>query len=456
MLSRIRTRQDRSGKTPAITLESKAQLLDRNPAFCMAPWMHFHVPADGHVTPCCESRLRLGNINRQTFNEIWSGSAMSAVRAQMLRGDRVESCRKCYDKEDAGVRSLRQVFNEQREHLFDAVVASSLDGAAPNAKPVYWDIRFSNICNFRCRSCWHGSSSRWFADGAAIGVTAGDRAIIQGVEDADGLFNQLDSFLPHVEEIYFAGGEPLIMEEHYRLLDLLIERGYLNIALIYNTNLSVTSYKGRDVLDRWIKFAKVRVSASIDATHARGELMRKEQNWQETIENLRLLKSRCPHVEVRIETTVSILNVMHLSELVRELDALDLVPLRGMIMHLLQDPTFYNIRLLPEAYKAKVRASLAELEQWLTQRLPSEPDGDAALAFQRGQIGEIISYMDAADWSNLLPKFREMTARIDTLRGEATRDVFPELAPLVAAGDKDGRASDRRLWQTIRAWLPRF
>jgi sulfatase maturation enzyme AslB (radical SAM superfamily) len=135
----------------------------------------------------------------------------------MLRGELVEGCRKCFEKETAGVKSLRQRFNERAKHLSDRAVAP-MPGKA-TALPVYWDIRFSNICNFRCRSCWYGSSSRWFADAKALNQKVGDQAIIQGVEDADGLFDQLDSLLPHIEEIYFAGGEPLLMDEHYRLLD---------------------------------------------------------------------------------------------------------------------------------------------------------------------------------------------------------------------------------------------
>jgi organic radical activating enzyme len=100
----------------------------------------------------------------------------------------------------------------------------------------------------------------------------GDQAIIQGVEDADGLFDQLDSLLPHIEEIYFAGGEPLLMDEHYRLLDRLAERGLFDTPLRYNTNFSETRYKGRDVFDIWAQFSNVKVSASVDATGGRGEL----------------------------------------------------------------------------------------------------------------------------------------------------------------------------------------
>jgi radical SAM protein with 4Fe4S-binding SPASM domain len=438
---------------PPVSRESEEDLLERNPAFCMAPWMHLHVLAEGHVTPCCESRQQLGNINTQSFDEIWNGAAMAAVRGQMLRGERVTGCQKCYDREDSGVASPRQSYNENRRHLFDRVVDSRVDGRAPHAEPVTWDIRFSNICNFRCRSCWHGSSSRWFADGVAIGVTAGDQAIIHGVEDADALFVQLDSFLPHLEEVYFAGGEPLMMEEHYRLLDLLIERGRVDVALSYNTNLSVLSYKERDVLELWNRFSKVKVAASIDASGARGELMRKEQNWRETVENARRVRAGCPHVQFSTETTVSIFNILHLPALFRELGALDFVSVERMGMHILQDPPFYNIRILPRRWKAKVRTTLVALEEWFAEHLPATPEGAAALAMRRGRLAEIVSYMDSEDWSNLLPRFRETTARLDGLRTEATRNVFPELAQLLDGSQERRGAFGRLLWRRLWALL---
>jgi len=251
-------------------MDSKRKLKTADRALCMAPWVNLHVRTDGCVTPCCESWQKLGDINKERFAEIWDGPEITTLRAQMLRGELVEGCRKCFEKETAGVKSLRQRFNERAKHLSDRAVAP-MPGKA-TALPVYWDIRFSNICNFRCRSCWYGSSSRWFADAKALKQKVGDQAIIQGVEDAEGLFDQLDSLLPHVEEIYFAGGEPLLMDEHYRLLDRLAERGLFDTPLRYNTNFSETRYKGRDVFDIWAQFSNVKVSASVDATGGRGEL----------------------------------------------------------------------------------------------------------------------------------------------------------------------------------------
>jgi radical SAM protein with 4Fe4S-binding SPASM domain len=425
-----------------VTADDKDQLLKSNPGFCLAPWMHLHILAEGVVTPCCETRQALGNINRQSFADIWNGEKMKEIRAQMLRGERVAGCRKCFDKEDAGVTSLRNYFNKRRGHQFDTVIGSDGQGNAPNAAPRYYDIRFSNICNFRCRSCWHGSSSRWFADGVALGVTAGDRPIIHGVEDAPSLFRQIDEFLPDVEQIYFAGGEPCITDEHYQLLDILIARGCTDVELVYNTNLSVTAYKGRDLLELWRKFSNVEVRASIDAIGARGELMRKEQDWKTTVENARRLRHHCPHIDFRTDTTVSVFNILHLPHMFRELAALDFTRIDQMRMHLLQDPDFYNIRILPPAWKAKARAGLADLELWFEERLRGEPDADQDIADKKQAMNDIASYMDSEDWSHLLPKFRNATARLDKLRDEKTAIVFPELAPLL----EDDYGSSARRW----------
>ena len=447
---------DKPSAASAVTPARAEELLAQNPVFCLAPWTHLHALAEGYVTPCCESRQQLGNINKQSFQEIWNGAAMADVRAKMLRGEPVAACSKCYDKEAHGVESLRDKFNRGRSHHFDKVVGTTPDGRAPNALPIFWDIRFSNLCNFRCRSCWHGSSSRWFSDAVAMGSALGDHAIIHGVEDADALFEQLDAYLPALEEIYFAGGEPLITEEHYRLLDLLIARGACHVTLDYNTNLSVTGIKGHDVIEKWKRFPTIRVRASIDGVGARGELLRKEQNWQETVANAQRIRSECPHVNFRTEATVSVFNVLHLPTLVRELDALNVVPVDRMLSHLLQDPHHYNIRVLPRAMKARVHAVYAEFERWLVERTSTLPDGDAVLDHHRTQLHEILAYMDSEDWTHLLPSFRRVTAKLDALREEKTGDVFPELAPLIEGRGERWRAAMRFGRQKSRALLRRI
>lgn len=115
-------------------------------------------------------------------------------------------CGNCYKVEESGGKSLRQNSNRRYWSHFLTIMAGDEktegSGAAP---PIYWDIRFSNICNFRCRSCYHGASSRWFDEAEKLGETSSDKPIIRAVEDLDKFYMQIEDSIESVEEIYFAG-----------------------------------------------------------------------------------------------------------------------------------------------------------------------------------------------------------------------------------------------------------
>jgi organic radical activating enzyme len=115
---------------------------------------------------------------------------------------------------------------------------TSEDGSSINTNPVYFDIRFSNVCNFRCRICGPWSSHSWFNDAKVVGYDNGNLRLTKAIDDLSSFFEQLKKILPQTEEIYFAGGEPTLMEEHYALLDLLLVQGLTKINLQYNANFS--------------------------------------------------------------------------------------------------------------------------------------------------------------------------------------------------------------------------
>jgi sulfatase maturation enzyme AslB (radical SAM superfamily) len=85
------------------------------------------------------------------------------------------------------------------------------------------------------------------------------------------MWEQMQEHIPYLEQIYFAGGEPLIMEEHYRILKELVKREMFNVKLIYNTNFSRLNLKDEDVLDYWKLFNNVSIGASLDAMGPRAE-----------------------------------------------------------------------------------------------------------------------------------------------------------------------------------------
>ena len=243
-------------------------------------------------------------------------------------------------------------------------------------------------------------------------------------DDWDGLWRQLRPLLEDgVEDIRFAGGEPLIMEEHYRVLDFLIAHGRTDVCLRYNTNFSTLRFQGWDVIDQWSRFRNVDVLASLDGFGRRGEYMRKGLSWERVVANRQEMLRRCPDVEFAIAATISIFNALHLPDFHREWVEKGYADLNKLALTMLLDPAQYRMQVLPAALKQRVlEAYYRHQESFL------DADGSAARAFAAA-----ARFMQAQDCSELLPGFVAMTRCLDQLRGEDCREVFPELAALFEA-----------------------
>ena len=396
-------------------------------SFCIMPWVHLHVTQHGTVTPCCqapwEEEHGFGNVNRDQLRDIWKGRGMQEFRRTMLCGEKDKRCERCYLKEASGFTSLRQVTNQK----FAQHIPQALQSQVPE-NPVYWDIRFSNVCNFKCRICGPWSSSKWYNDAVALGMASESApALTQAAEDPADFMAQLEGMAVALEEIYFAGGEPLIMQEHYALLDMLIEKGMTDVRLQYNTNFSLLRYKGRDVVDLWRQFPNVTLSLSLDGMGPRGELQRSLQSWPQTIHNIERLRREAPHVEVIVSPTLSVFNLLHLPEFHRAWTARGYIRPETFFPSLLVQPEHYNIRILPAQLKAQAVELYREHTAWLKSQ---EAEDEGQMRYCLARFQEVESHLQSADHSHLLPVFTEKCAALDELRGESVREVFPELAVL--------------------------
>ncbi|NMM46848.1 twitch domain-containing radical SAM protein [Marinigracilibium pacificum] len=317
-----------------------------NKAFCILPWIHFHVGLHGRVQPCCIASKPLGNINKNSLDEIWNGDKFKELRSKMLSGKKVKACSGCYKLEEGGAESLRIENNRKFNRYLDRTLDTS-EGFLKQ-KPVYWDLRFSNVCNFKCRTCWHGASSKWFEEAKERGNTAADQAIIKNIENVDKFFEQNKTILAQADEFYFAGGEPLLMEEHYQLLDMLIEGG-AQPKLRYNTNLSTLKFKQRDILEIWKNFKDVEVMVSVDGIGKHGEEIRTGQVFRVLERNIKRLIDE-PNIEVKLTPTISTLNVDHIPEIYNwwiDIGGKDV----GWYINILQRPFEYNIQNMKQAEK---------------------------------------------------------------------------------------------------------
>lgn len=381
------------------------------------PWLHFHADTDGKVKACCSTSVTFGDLNSETLDEIWNGQSIKQFRQQVLIEGVDQRCNACLNREAAGKDSMRIDTIQKYRQESEQILAGNL---RTEFKPIYWDIRYSNVCNLRCRTCWHGASSSWFEEGKLLKNVAGDQAIMKATANNQQLvFDWLD-WVDEVEEIYFAGGEPLIMEEHYLLLDELAKTGKSPL-LRYNTNLSKHQLKDKSVLELWSQFDRVQVAVSIDALEAQGEYVRKGLKWKQLIRNMEEIKSSCPHVKLEIAPTISIFNVMSLGELHQFFVDKGLIEVNDIYFNLLERPFYYNIVHLSDVLKNKAKDKLLAYLDWLRQRDANQKT--------RAEIGSIIDFMfSRAANPKYQMQFRQKTKELDKIRGEDFDRLFPELS----------------------------
>jgi radical SAM protein with 4Fe4S-binding SPASM domain len=234
--------------------DKEKYLLTQSQTFCMYPWIHLHAYPTGNAYPCCQAEMAypVGNCRTNSLEEIWNDTPLKKIRQKMLTDRPVSACIRCYEQENSGFFSGRQSANKHHGHHIKKIAETKSDGAVDQFELTYWDIRFSNLCNLSCRSCGHIFSSSWYDDQVKLaGKEWQDKNKVlnyAGRTKTD-MWEQLVPHLDYVEQIYFAGGEPLMMEEHYNILDELERRGRFDVRLIYNTNFTHVKLKNRTVFD---------------------------------------------------------------------------------------------------------------------------------------------------------------------------------------------------------------
>ena len=400
------------------------ELLIKSDTFCMMPWLHLHAFPDGRAYPCCFGldQYPVGDLNKSSMEEVFNGKDMREMRLNMLSNKPSRQCGKCYDQEKSGFFSLRLSSNKHFGHNIGMIDNTQSDGSADFVIK-YWDIRFSNLCNFACRSCGTWFSSNWYEDHKKLTGKPPEHAKIMRVgRTADDIWNQMLEQFDHVEQFYFAGGEPLIMEEHYKILKELDRRKMYHVRLIYNTNFSKLTFKDMDVLELWNKFDSVSVGASLDAMGPRAEFMRKGTVWSDIETNRRRMQEVCPQVDFYISATVGLINALHVVDFHRTWSEQGYIKPQDFNFNLLQFPFWQRVDLLPEAMKQRVKEKYESHIAWLK---PQDHLTRATKGFESG-----LDYMMRRDNFKNIEEFKSGMKKIDDIRNENILETFPELAEL--------------------------
>lgn len=423
-----------------------------NKTFCMAPWVHMNIAPNGDVYPCClmpicdiekdvsdngigESTLeaiasecngtprdfRMGSLMDESLKEIWNNENMRELRRNMMAGEKSSYCTACYKEEEIGHGSPRQIFNTKYANNFKYVKETKEDGTFERFNVVYWDFRLNNICNFKCRMCGPGYSSSWEQEMRKHFNIEGEYPKI----DVDMVRQDIEPLYDIVEEIYFAGGEPLISDHHYEVLNKLIEK-FRNrkVRIAYNTNFSTLKYKDHDVLKLWERFPDLHLSISFDGTEKRGELIRKGFDWQKFLDNFKKFRNRFPNKNVSINFVIQALNCFH------SMDAQKELYLRGIIsswddfnLCLLHTPEYLSVTVLD----AESRKLLGEKIQYHIKNylVPAKAHNSIK------QYMSILKLLSTEKKEHLLPVFRSYISTLDIIRNENSLEVFPELERII-------------------------
>ncbi len=381
------------------------------------------IKQNSQVYPCCFGTEveSFGDVREDDFLDLANGEPMKALRRNMLEGRPSAHCTRCYDAEAAGFTSLRQHKNKEFAQYLQRCRSTAPDGHVDDFQLKYLDIRFSNICNFKCRFCGHASSSLWYDEYKMLFPGFDRPRILKAGKSDDDLWQQIEKTLSHVEHIYFAGGEPLIMKEHYMALHKLIELGRTDVTLSYNTNMSLLRYKDDAVVELWKQFDNVHLGISVDGIGKRAEYIRKGTVWPTFLSNIKTVKEKCPHVTMRGNLTITLFNVMTFADIFRYLDSSNLFDDQPLDINFLNDPPFYCVQILPPEMKKRAAGPITQLATALDR---SDRRSEAS------SIRAITNFMNAADGTEHLPAFFTRTDKLDGFRSEDFETTFPELAGL--------------------------
>ncbi len=318
--------------------------------FCVLPFVNLEARTDGTIAPCCimQDDAGVNLAHGGSLKEVWEGEWLHNYRQAFLNGEKPEACNNCWHEEEAGIESKRLRENVYYRWMFD------FENPIPKTNPITLDLKLGNICNSKCRICTTFASSQWAKEEIAIDpkkkaeILAFNR---NGMwpKNNEQFWKELDTMLSGIVKFEFFGGEPLLIERHYDILEKCIEKGYAeNIHLSYNTNGSVFP---EEKVHLWKHFKKVQIFLSIDDVEERFNYIRHPGKFNKVFENIEKFTKLEGNLEFAIFQTIGILNICNQKELTEYVK-------ENLPMHIhynmVFEPKHMSAKCLPEEVKRKI------------------------------------------------------------------------------------------------------
>ena len=392
--------------------------------FCVLPWVSLETSPVGTVRPCCLAEEEIVDdhgvkfdLNTASFSGIQNSAYMQNLRQQFLDQQQPKTCRKCWREESAGRISKRMHTLDRLKHML-----SNTPDWTPEANPLmFLDLKLGNICNLKCRICGSWSSSTFaaeelqFVDRDQIKSSHHYTMLRAGAWPRENpvFWTEIEKIVDQIQYIEFTGGEPFMIQEHFDLLQRLVDKGLANhIEIHYNTNGTQWPDQAQEI---WRHFKAVEIAFSIDDVAERFEYQRSNASWSEVctnIERFKVMRSHHNNIQLQVCTTVNVFNVYYLEQVAQWIDQQGFDFVYWNMMH---EAYYFSIATLPETAKQAIADRLSNAR--VTDQIKKE----------FVNIVEFINNGVSLD-GNIL---RMRIADLDRKRNQNLLDVEPEFAQLI-------------------------
>jgi MoaA/NifB/PqqE/SkfB family radical SAM enzyme len=391
--------------------------------FCVLPWVSLEASPIGTVRPCCladdEIVDNAGNkfeLSTANFQDIQNSSHMRGLREQFLAGEQPQTCRKCWSEERAGRTSKRMHTLDRLKHM----------GISPewtaDAKPLmFLDLKLGNICNLKCRICGSWSSSQFATE--ELNQLPRDQQkkshaytmLRAGAwpRETDQFWSEIDNHLTDIRYIEFTGGEPFMIDQHFDMLQGMVDRGIAGqVEIHYNTNGTQYPERGEQI---WRHFKTVEIAFSLDDVGERFEYQRSNAVWTEVCENLdrfRDLKEIHANIQLQVCTTVNVFNVRYLGDIAAWLEH-NRESFTFVYWNMMHDAWYFSIACLPDSAKTAIAEYL-----------------DSVTTIYRDEFDRIRDFMlGGASTDGFMTRMKIQD--LDRKRNQNFAQICPEMAALV-------------------------
>lgn len=335
--------------------------INTNKSLCIYPFIHSHLTPRYDRKLCCISK-NIEGANKSLLEDYWNSNTMKNIRKSIIAGDKIAECKKCYQFENAGIKSLREV-SWLEHNLEEAFKNYDYETGEMYDIPVYYDYRTLH-CNLQCVTCNTDYSSTWIKLAKKLYKKEKSFDFDFKFEDAcaDEVIKAIDEM--KLTKIYWAGGEPMMSVMHWKIVEKLIEvtkdpryETYLRklcngTNICYNTNLTRLYWKGSSI-PKLLKPLQPTIYASIDGVEETYEYCRDGANWNNTVLNWNeYIKELNNENQMNIN---SVMNSLFLFDVKRFVDFFSSYKVQFMPQSYSSDgKTFMDIRFFPKNIMEKV------------------------------------------------------------------------------------------------------